>query len=128
MYKNYTSMVVGKNAQLRTGKITSFKAKKDSWIIMILMILSMAIGQRSWGQTVVTFGAGQNTALLSENFESAWTTAATLSPAWSSVGLANNQWQMSSNTADWSYPTGGAYSPLGANSTSQSARSASHQQ
>lgn len=64
----------------------------------------------------------QATTIFSQNFESAsWNTASGLSPAWSSVGTGNNQWQLNSYTTGWTSASG-AYSPTGANGTTQSAR------
>ncbi len=53
--------------------------------------------------------------ILSQDFESAWTTASTLSPAWSSVGTANNQWQKQSFSTGWT-SNSGLYSPTGVGS------------
>jgi hypothetical protein len=59
--------------------------------------------------------------IFSQNFESAWTTPPTLSPAWSGTTGAS-EWHMNTYTTGWPYTTSGAYSPTGANSTTQSAR------
>ena len=60
--------------------------------------------------------------IFSQNFESVWTIPTSLSPAWSGTTTpANNQWQMNTYTTGWT-STSGAYSPTGANSTTQSAR------
>lgn len=65
---------------------------------------------------------GQATTIFSQNFDAAsWNTAAGLSPAWSSVGTGNNQWQMNTYTTGWTSASG-AYTPTGAGNTTQSAR------
>jgi hypothetical protein len=64
---------------------------------------------------------GTMTTIFSQNFQSAWTTPPTLSPAWLGTTGAS-EWHMNTYTTGWPYGTGGAYSPTGANSTTQSAR------
>ena len=60
--------------------------------------------------------------IYSENFESAWTNASSLVPAWSGTTTpANAVWQKTGYTTGWTSATG-AYAPLGANSTLASAR------
>jgi len=54
----------------------------------------------------------QSQVILSQDFESAWTTASTLSPAWSSVGTGNNQWQKQSYFTGWT-SNSGLYAPTG---------------
>ena len=61
------------------------------------------------------------TTIFSENFDGAWTIPSSLSPAWSSVGTTNTQWQMNTFTTGWTSASG-AYSPTGSNGTTQSAR------
>ncbi|MEI8203170.1 MAG: GEVED domain-containing protein [Bacteroidota bacterium] len=79
--------------------------------LFTLLILLFLWAGSSWGQVIFT-----------QNFESAWTTPTTLSPAWSgSTTPADNVWHQSSYTTGWS-GSSGAYSPLGANSTTASAR------
>ncbi|MFA9220981.1 MAG: hypothetical protein ACEQSL_07330, partial [Sediminibacterium sp.] len=80
------------------------------------------LGGSSWGQTVLTLGGTETpTTLFSQDFESAWTTPGTLSPAWTSAGTGNNQWQKNSYTTGWTSAIG-AYTPTGASSTTGSAR------
>jgi len=66
---------------------------------------------------------GQATTIFSQNFETAsWNLPTGLSPAWSGTTTpANNVWHLNSYTTGWS-STSGAYSPTGANGTTQSAR------
>ena len=68
--------------------------------------------------TGTTFGQ----TIFSQNFESTWTLPGTLTPAWTGTASpADNVWHQSSFTTGWTR-TSGAYSPLGANSTTASAR------
>ena len=77
---------------------------------LLLICICLLAGYSGFSQTI-----------FSENFQSAWTLPATLVPAWS--GTADpSSWHMNSFTTNWPYTTGGAYSPTGANSTTQSAR------
>ncbi|WP_396168957.1 hypothetical protein [Flavobacterium sp.] len=64
---------------------------------------------------------GQTT-IFSQNFESNWTIPSTLSSAWTSEGIGNNQWHMNSFTTGWTFPNLGEYFPTGANGTNKSAR------
>src|SRR5665647_2299785 len=62
------------------------------------------------------------TPIFTEHFDGAWTLPPTLSPAWTGTTTpANNVWHRCNYTTGWTY-SNGAYSPLGANSTSYSAR------
>jgi|APCry1669189101_1035198.scaffolds.fasta_scaffold00032_1 uncharacterized protein (TIGR02145 family) len=65
-------------------------------------------------------GLGQ--IIFTQNFEAAWTTPGTLSPAWSGTAApADNQWHRDDYTTGWTSSTG-SYTPAGANSTLHSAR------
>lgn len=66
------------------------------------------------------FVKGQ-TQILSQNFESAWSLPADI--GWSDGGATGDaQWHQNSFTSGWNNPSSGAYTPTGANTTSQSAR------
>lgn len=57
--------------------------------------------------------ATQAQLLFSESFDGAWTIPSSLSPAWSSAGTGNNQWQKNDFTTGWTNTASGAYSPNG---------------
>jgi len=59
----------------------------------------------------------------SETFEASWTVANTLPPCtWSSVGAGSDQWHREDYSTGWTFGNAGGYTPLGALSTSHSAR------
>ncbi|MCX6243595.1 MAG: T9SS type A sorting domain-containing protein [Bacteroidetes bacterium] len=75
------------------------------------LFLTLIFSYSALGQTIFT-----------QNFEGSWTIPSSLSPSWSGTTTpADNQWQRCDYTTGWTSSTG-AYSPLGANSTSYSAR------
>ena len=67
--------------------------------------------------------AGFSQTIFTQTFESVWTLPPTLSPAWSGTTTpADNVWHKSSYETGWTTGASGVYSPLGANSTTSSAR------
>lgn len=82
-------------------------------LLLIVLVLLLFVG---------TSPVLRSQTIFSENFDGPWTTASTLTPAWSTLSTGNCEWHMNSYTSGWTFSTSGAYSPTGANSTSQSAR------
>ncbi|NVN94312.1 MAG: T9SS type A sorting domain-containing protein [Bacteroidetes bacterium] len=78
---------------------------------LLFLLIAMVFSIVGWGQTIFT-----------QNFEGTWTNASSLSPAWSGTTTpADDVWQKSSYTTGWT-SSSGAFSPLGANSTTAAAR------
>ncbi len=76
-----------------------------------LFLFCIIVGLMGYSQTIFT-----------QNFESAWTLPPTLTPAWSGTTTpASNVWHQCGYTTGWT-SSSGVYSPLGANSTTASAR------
>ncbi|MFB9090022.1 GEVED domain-containing protein, partial [Flavobacterium paronense] len=73
MNQNYSTSDLNKNASTRNNSsiasISHFKTMKTSWLVMFLMLLSLAIGQKSWGQ-ITTYS--QNWSATGLN---SWTTS-----------------------------------------------------
>ena len=97
------------------SKISTIK-KSSAMLVMLLLLVSGNV-------------LGQATVLFSQNFDGAWTTASTLSPAWTTAtgGTtpdANDVWQMNTYTTGWGTYSS-SYAPVGVTGAitgSQSAR------
>lgn len=95
-------------------KNLNFKFNSFNNNIYVLLCMLFSINLTAFGQA---------TTIFSQNFETAsWNLPTGLSPAWSGTTTpANNIWHLNTYTTGWSSASG-AYSPTGANGTTQSAR------
>ena len=89
---------------------TSYTGKKRTWLSLIALFVTLFSFVSVNGQTI-----------FSENFEGTWTLPSTLSTAWSGTSTGDQAWHKTGYTTGWTSTTG-AYSPVGANSTTASAR------
>ena len=100
------------NSTKTQNETTNTTTKRMSFVSYLAVILLSVFGSMNMqGQTI-----------FSQNFEGTWTLPTTLVPAWGgSTTLADQVWHKTGFTTGWTSATG-AFSPLGANSTTASAR------
>ena len=113
MINNYDSVVSCLSSgtpHSQKQESTSYTATKRNWLSFVTVLVALFCFSFMQGQTI-----------FSQNFDGAWTLPSTLTPAWSGTSTGDLAWHKTGFTTGWS-STGGAYSPLGANLTSASAR------
>lgn len=82
------------------------------YLYFLLVVISISIAVQK----------GNSQIIFRQNFDTAWTTPATLYPSWSGTTTPpDNQWQRNDYTTGWTTASG-AYTPTGASSTTNSVR------
>ena len=100
------------NSTKTQNETTNTTTKRMSFVSYLAVILLSVFGSMNM----------QGQIIFSQNFEGTWTLPSTLTPAWGGTTTpADNVWHKTGFTTGWT-ATNGAFSPVGANSTTAAAR------